>query len=43
MAALVYKFLKTNIMSDSIIFANLCATMVVQQKGVTLIDEKFRE
>mgnify|MGYP003627862029 CR=1 FL=1 len=39
LSALVYKFLKTKNMDESLKFANTCATKVVQQKGVTLIND----
>jgi len=37
MASLVYKFVDTESISDSIKFANQCATKVVQKRGVTTI------
>jgi|TARA_Y100000310_G_scaffold112746_1_gene111274 D-beta-D-heptose 7-phosphate kinase/D-beta-D-heptose 1-phosphate adenosyltransferase len=38
LAALVYGYLKNRDIGKSIKFANRCATQVVQQKGVTIID-----
>ena len=37
MAALVYKYVNTDSITDAIKFANDCATKVVQKKGVTTI------
>ena len=39
MAALCVKYLKTKDIDQSIVFANECATEVVQKKGVNTIDE----
>lgn len=39
-SSLCYKFIKTNDLIESIKFANKCATIVVQQRGVTVIDTK---
>ena len=39
LAALVYQYLHTKSIGEAISFANACATKVVQQKGVTLIND----
>ena len=39
LAALVFKFIETKDVEDSIIFANECATQVVQKKGVTTLND----
>jgi len=39
LAALVYEFLRSKDINKSLVFANACATKVVQQKGVTLIND----
>jgi bifunctional ADP-heptose synthase (sugar kinase/adenylyltransferase) len=39
LAALVFMFLQTEDINESLVFANECATKVVQQKGVTLIND----
>ena len=39
LAALVYEFLRSKDINQSLVFANACATKVVQQKGVTLIND----
>ena len=36
-SSLTYKFILTNNINESIRFANECATIVVQQKGVNVI------
>ena len=38
-SCLVYKFLLTNNIKESIRFANECSTIVVQQKGVSKIGD----
>ena len=39
LAALVYKFLHTGDIHASLIYANQCATLVVQKRGVTTVDD----
>jgi bifunctional ADP-heptose synthase (sugar kinase/adenylyltransferase) len=41
-SALVAKYLQTKDISEAIIFANSCATYVVQQRGVEIINELYR-
>ena len=36
-AAFAYKYLKTKNIAESIIYANLCASIVVTKKGVSTI------
>ena len=37
-SSLCFKFIETDDLLESIKFANKCATIVVQQRGVTIID-----
>ena len=39
LAGLVFNYVKNKNINDSIVFANICATAVVQQKGVNTINE----
>ena len=41
LAGLVSEFLKTNNIEESINFANMCATDVVQKQGVTVVSKYF--
>lgn len=39
LAGLVFKYIETNSIDESIRFANLCSTQIVQQRGVGVVDK----
>lgn len=39
LAGLVFKYIETNLIEESIEFANLCSTQVVQKRGVGIVDK----
>lgn len=39
LAGLVFKYIETNSIDESIEFANLCSTQIVQQRGVGIVDK----
>lgn len=39
LAGLIFKYIQTNSIEDSLSFANKCSTQVVQQRGVSIVDK----
>ena len=41
LSGLIFKYIQTNSIEQSIRFANLCSTQVVQKRGVSIIDKNL--
>ena len=41
LSGLVFKYIETNSIEESIMFANLCSTQVVQKRGVSIVDKNM--